>query len=107
MLKDADFGWSVVLKLLIVGSDAGTRGNSCCDSFFKSHVKQLSLHLHDQCSSSIDVQSAGKRPDKPAVSFLRFNRSMARHRLLRIRNVCGVCKINSAWNLVLEETVLL
>jgi hypothetical protein len=61
MLKDADFGWSVLLKLLIVGSNAGTRGNSCCDSFFKSHVEQLSFHLPDQCSGSIDLQSAHRK----------------------------------------------
>jgi hypothetical protein len=109
MPKDAELGWSVLLKLSIVGTDDGTPRKLLLRFLFQ---KAMLSNCHYTCATNVPAQlmccrSTGKRLDKPAFSFLRFNRSMARHPLLRIRNVCGVCKINSAWNLVLEETVLL
>ena len=45
MLKDDEFSCSVLLKLLIAGTGAGTRMKLLSCFLFQSHVEQLLLHV--------------------------------------------------------------
>ena len=47
MLKDAEFGWSVLLTLLIVGTGGDSEENAVAIPF-QEDIEELSLHL-DHC----------------------------------------------------------
>jgi hypothetical protein len=76
--SSAEFGWSVLLKLLIVGTDAGLGEKTVAIPFSGATLK----NCHYACTTNDPAQwmcrrPTGKRRDKSACSFLRFNWSIA------------------------------